>query len=83
MGNPGTLSVVAEPFNRRYAPLGWVVWRMAQRRLRKKLRGEGELPRRRRLLRGVLAVAALAALARVAAKRVHADGAGDGHHDHA
>jgi hypothetical protein len=69
---------VAEPFNRRYALLGWVVWRLAQRRLRKKLRGEGELPRRRRILRGVLAVAALAALARVAAKRAHAEDPGSG-----
>ena len=60
---------MAQPFNRRYALLGWVVWRMAQRRLRKKLRGDGEVPRRRRLLRGVLAVAALAAVARVAAKQ--------------
>ena len=31
---------MAEPFSRRYALLGWVVWRMAQRRMRKKLRGE-------------------------------------------
>ncbi len=69
---------MAEPFNRRYALLGWVVWRMAQRRLRKKLRGDGELPRRRRVLRGVLAVAALVALARVAAKRAHADGESSG-----
>ena len=64
---------MAEPFSRRYALLGWVVWRMAQRRLRKKLRGEGDAPRRRRFLRGIVAVAALAALARAAAKRARGD----------
>ena len=73
---------MAQPFNRRYALLGWVVWRMAQRRLRKKIRGEGEAPRRRRFLRGVLAVAALAALARVAARRARSNGDGDAAPDH-
>jgi hypothetical protein len=72
-----------EPFNRRYALLGWFVWRLAQRRLRKKLRGEGEAPRRRRWLRGVLAVAALAALARVAAKRAGGDDGTYAGHEHA
>ena len=66
---------MAEPFSRRYALLGWVVWRMAQRRLRKKLRGEGDAPHRRRFLRGILAIAALAAVARAATKRTA--GAGD------
>ncbi len=60
---------MAEPFSRRYALLGWVVWRMAHRRMRKKLRGEGAAPHRRRFLRGILAVAALAAVARAAGKR--------------
>jgi len=74
---------VAEPFNRRYALLGWAVWRLAQRRLRKKLRGEQDAPRRRRILRGVLAVAVLAALARVAAKRAGGDDEPLTGHDHA
>ena len=64
---------MAEPFSRRYALLGWVVWRMAQRRMRKKLRGEGGAPHRRRFLRGIVAIAALAAIARAAAKRAGGD----------
>jgi hypothetical protein len=55
--------------SRRYALLGWAVWSLAKRRLRKKLRAEGDAPRRRKVLRGIAAVAALAALARVLAKR--------------
>ena len=55
--------------SRRYALLGWAVWALAKRRLRKKLRAEGGAPRRRRILRGIAAVAALAALAGVLAKR--------------
>ena len=60
---------MTDVLSRRYALLGWAVWRLAKRRLRKQLRaGEEALPRRR-LLRGVVAVAALAALAAVWAKR--------------
>ncbi len=66
---------MAEPFSRRYALLGWVVGRMARRRMRKKLRREGDAPHRRKFLRGIVAVAALAAIARAAAKRA---GGGDG-----
>lgn len=54
--------------NRRHALLGWVVWKLARRRLRKKLSPDGTSGGRP-LLRGVVAVAALAALAAVWAKR--------------
>ena len=60
---------MADVLSRRNALLGWVVWNLAKRRLRKKLRAEGDAPRRRRLLRGIAAVAVLAALAGVLAKR--------------
>ena len=60
---------MADDFSRRYALLGWAVWRLAKRRLRKKLRADDEAPPRRRLLRGVVAVAVLAALAAVWARR--------------
>jgi hypothetical protein len=62
---------VPDVLSRRYALLGWAVWRLARRRLRKKLHADDELPRRRVLLRGVAAVAALAALAAVWSKRSH------------
>ena len=58
-----------DALSRRYALLGWVVWRLAKRRLRAKLRPDDKAPRRRRMLRGVVAVAALAALAAVWSKR--------------
>ena len=60
---------MTDVLSRRYALLGWAVWRLAKRRLRKKLRVDDESPPRRRMLRGVAAVAALAALAAVWAKR--------------
>jgi hypothetical protein len=60
---------VADVFSRRNALLGWLVWSMAKRRLRKRLQRNGEAPRRRTLLRGVTVVAVLAALAAVWAKR--------------
>jgi hypothetical protein len=63
--------------SRRYALLGWAVWKLAKRRLRQKLRAEGEAPRRRRALRGVAAVAALAALAAVWSKRSAPAGGAD------
>ncbi len=60
--------------DRRYAVLGWVVWRLAKRRLRQKLRPDGAPPRGR-VVRAVAAVAVLAALAAVWAKRAgHGDG---------
>jgi hypothetical protein len=57
------------PVDRRYALLGWAVWKLAKRRLRRKLHADGEAPRRRTLFRGVAAVAVLAALATAWAKR--------------
>ena len=63
-------------FSRRNAFLGWAVWTLAKRRLRKRLRADGKAPRRR-LLRGATAVAALAVLAAVWAKALRR-GAGDG-----
>lgn len=62
--------------SRRYALLGWAVWRLAKRRLRQKLHAEDEAPRRRRLMRSVAAVAALAALAAVWSKRSSHTGGG-------
>jgi hypothetical protein len=62
---------VADVLSRRYALLGWAVWKLARRRLRRKLRPEGAPPGRRTLLRGVGAVAALAALAAVWSRRSH------------
>jgi hypothetical protein len=63
-------------FSRRNALLGWLVWKLAKRRLRQKLRPEGESARRRGALRGVAVVAVLAGLAAVWAKRsAHEDGA--------
>jgi hypothetical protein len=56
--------------------LGWAVWKLAKRRLRKKLHTDDEgVPRRRTALRTVGAVAALAALGAVWSKRSR--GAGD------
>lgn len=49
--------------------LGWLVWKLAKRRLRQKLNAEGEAPGGRRVLRTVGAVAALAALAAAWSKR--------------
>ena len=61
---------------RKYAMLGWFVWTLAKRRLRRSSRSEDAAPRRRRpLLRIVLAVAVLGALAAVWAKRSAGDGA--------
>ena len=60
---------MTDVLSRRYALLGWAVWRLAKRRLRQKLRPDDVAPRRRRMLRGVAAVAALAALAAVWSKR--------------
>jgi hypothetical protein len=65
---------VPDVLSRRYALLGWAVWKLAKRRLRKKLHAEGDVPRRATALRGVVAVAALAALAAVWSKRSHASG---------
>ena len=64
---------MADVFSRRNALIGWLVWSMAKRRLRKRLRRDGEAPRRRPLLRGVTVVAVLAALAAVWATRRSAD----------
>jgi hypothetical protein len=60
---------VADVFSRRNALLGWMVWKLAKRRLHQKLRPGGEPVRRRSVLRGVAAVAVLAGLAAVWAKR--------------
>ena len=49
--------------------LGWIVWKLAKRRLRQKLRPDGAAVRRRGALRGVAVVAVLAGLAAVWAKR--------------
>ena len=66
---------MADVFSRRNALLGWLVWKLAKRRLRQKLRPDGEPVRRRGALRGVAAVAVLAGLAAVWAKRsAHEDG---------
>jgi hypothetical protein len=66
---------MADVFSRRHAMLGWLVWNLAKRRLRRKLRPEGEQVRRRGALRGVVVVAVLAGLAAVWAKRSgHDDG---------
>jgi hypothetical protein len=67
---------MADIFSRRNAMLGWLVWKLAKRRLRQKLRPEGEPTRRRSALRGVAVVAVLAGLAAVWGKRsAHEDGA--------
>jgi hypothetical protein len=68
---------MADVVSRRYALLGWAVWKLAKRRLKQKLRPEGEAPRRRKALRGVAAVAALAALAAVWSKRSAPAGGAD------
>jgi len=60
--------------NRRYAFLGWIAWTLAKRQLR---RAPSEKPpRRRRFLRIVTAIAVLAALAAVWAKRGKRDASG-------
>jgi hypothetical protein len=59
---------MADVFSRRNALVGWVVWSVAKRRLRARVRGEKGAPRRR-VLRAATAVAVLAALAAVWAKR--------------
>lgn len=57
--------------DRRYALLGWLAWTLAKRQLR---RAPSERPpRRRRFLRAVTAIAVLAALAAVWAKRGNRD----------
>jgi hypothetical protein len=66
---------VADVFSRRNALLGWLVWKLAKRRLRQRLRADGEPARRRRSLRGNAVVAVLAGLAAVWARRsAHEDG---------
>jgi hypothetical protein len=65
---------MADVFSRRNALLGWVVWNLAKRRLRQKLRPDGAPTRRRGALRAVAAVAVLAGLAAVWAKRSANDG---------
>ncbi len=60
---------MADVFSRRNALLGWLVWSLAKRRLRRRLHAEGAAPRRRRVLRAASAVAVLAALAAVWARR--------------
>jgi hypothetical protein len=65
---------VGDALSRRYALLGWLVWKLARRRLRRKLRDGA--PARGTLLRGVGAVAVLAALAAVWSRRGR-DGAGE------
>jgi hypothetical protein len=60
-------------FSRRNAFLGWLVWSLAKRRLRRSL-PLGTAPRRR-LLRGAAALAVFAALGAVWAKR--SDGSGE------
>jgi hypothetical protein len=65
---------MADVFSRRNALLGWLVWKLAKRRLKQKLRPDGEPVRRRGALRGVAAVAVLAGLAAVWSKRsAHGD----------
>jgi len=53
--------------NRRYALLGWFAWTLAKRQLRRA--PSQRPPRRRRFLRVVTAIAVLAALAALWAKR--------------
>jgi hypothetical protein len=60
--------------DRRYAFLGWIAWTLAKRQLR---RAPSERPpRRRRFLRAVTAIAVLAALAAVWARRGHRHASG-------
>jgi hypothetical protein len=69
---------VSDVLSRRYALLGWAVWKLARRRLRRKLAADGAAPRRRALIRSVAAVAALATLAAVWSKRPGHAAPGDG-----
>ena len=64
-------------FNRRNALLGWVVWKLAKRRLRQRLGGDEAAPQRRRVLRVATVVAVLATLAALWSKRARPDQASD------
>jgi hypothetical protein len=64
-------------FNRRNAFLGWVVWKLAKRRLRQRLGSEEGAQRRQRVFRIVTVVGVLATLAALWSKRSSAEQAAD------